>query len=70
MRIFRMIEGKHLPAEQWAREGKPEWRDYLRLQIGRRKALALIEELSGRLRRNDDETLTLDLLGELVEEDE
>ncbi len=70
IRIFRMVEGKYRPAEQWAREGKPEWRDLLRIELDRRKALALIEELATLLGSRDDKVLTLSLMGELTEEDE
>lgn len=70
MTSFTMIQGKMVPAEEWDRPGKPQWRDHLVVDMSRHDALRCIEQLSGQLQRSDHERVLYTVVGELDETEE
>jgi hypothetical protein len=62
--------GKHSPAEQWAQPGKPEWPDYVFVEVPRAQAWHIINSLLAQLKECEQDPvdfLELPLFGELSE---
>lgn len=65
---FCFQQGRMLPASQWARPGKPEWRHRVYVRVDRSEALRLVEELARTIRltaHDPSPLLSFDLHGEL-----
>lgn len=47
---WTLVVGQQKPAEQWARPGKPEWTDFVFVEIPRWQAFGVIQNLAGELK--------------------
>lgn len=67
---YTLEVGKHLPAEQWARRGKPESGAHVHIEMSLDRALELAQRIIAHTldRRNRGEVFEDWLLGELREE--
>ena len=56
---------KHLPPDQWEREGKTDWKDYICFTMSRRRAFDMVRDILAQLYESDVEKVELPLFGEL-----
>jgi hypothetical protein len=62
--------GKNSPVGEWEREGKPEWPDYVFIELPRAHAWRIINSLLGQLQECEEDPvdyLELPLFGELTD---
>ncbi len=41
-----LVDGEKKPAQEWEREGKPDWADFVTVEVSRYKALDIIRQLA------------------------
>lgn len=61
------LVGKHLPAEKWRQEGKPDCANYIVMKMDHDHAWRIIESMLAQIRRSEGQEtdIELSLLGEL-----
>lgn len=70
MKTSRFVHGVKKDPSEWSQPGKPEWPNFLDIEMDRYRALKCLEELSRQLQDSSCEVVSLMFAGKLTDVDE